>query len=112
MKVVTEYQLVKVEYLVNTKNKATAIKLAKVLGDDVAELSNGPVFIETKKYEVRELTSKEKEDKVVKDAINWWATSDKEPEVEPPKKKRGRPKKVVPKDEDDVSELIEMAKGM
>lgn len=94
MKVVEEYQLVRVEYLVNTSNKADALRMAKKLGSDVANLSNGPVFVKTQSYEVRDLTPKEEGDKVVRDAVNWWADCGKDAVPEPPKK-RGR--KAAPK---------------
>ena len=90
MKIVEEYQLVKVEYLVDTANKADALRMAKKLGPDVVNLSNGPVYVKTQSYEVRDLTPKEKEDKVVKDAVNWWTACDKDamPELTPKKKER------------------------
>ena len=94
MKVVTEYQLVKVEWLVDTNSKTEALRAAKILSDDVVDLSNGPVFIKTQKYEVRDLTSEERCDKVVQDAQNEWENSEKEPVAPPPKKKRGRPATV------------------
>lgn len=90
MKIVEEYQVVKIEYLVDVDTKVAALKAAKSLGSDVVNLSNGPVYVKTQSYEVRDLTPKEKEDKVVKDAVNWWTDCDKDamPELTPKKKER------------------------
>lgn len=108
MKIVTVTKEIQVEYLVNTDNKATALKTVKTLDGTDVEFIEFPGWAEISctDYKARDLIAKEKEDFMVKRAQQHWASDDVEPEPVRKRKKATRKKAAKRQDEDAALDVL------
>lgn len=109
---VKETQVVSVEYLIGAGSLVEAKAKAKVIDQDVVELTTHPVFVETLKYDGKEVHREEK-DPIVIAAIKKVEANYEVLEPELPKKpvkKRGA--KAKKENSKSLLELVERKNGV
>lgn len=104
--VVKEHQICIVEYIVKADSKSDAISKAKILDQDSQEISNGPVFVESKNYTA--VPYIDTGDSAILRAISLIEENYEEGELVKPTKRKSKPKPKTDKalSSADIAELL------
>lgn len=108
---ITETQVVSVEYLVGADSLVDAKTKVKVIDQDVVELTSHPVFVKTVSYDGKRV-DKDESDPVVVSAIKRVEANYEVIEPDPPKKPvKRRGKKAEKENAKSLLELVERKNG-